>query len=100
MRWVSLAASRLKVRRARLLALSMLSLSVLLVLLGLYTSTRAENLSVSGYGSGAVVSRSSVPLTAQLLVQTGVLTVVLCSSLWDPSWLCWDSVWRRTASSW
>ncbi|XP_075871023.1 transmembrane protein 255B [Nelusetta ayraudi] len=53
------ADSRLKVRRARWLALSMLSLSILLVALGVYTATRAENLSVSGYGSGVILTLGS-----------------------------------------
>lgn len=65
MRTMSPADSRLKVRRARWLALSMLSLSILLVALGVYTATRAENLSVSGYGSGVIVSCISTRLCCQ-----------------------------------
>lgn len=59
-RTVSPAASRQKVRRARWLILTMLSLSMLLVAMGVYTATRAENLSVSGYISGAIVSRAKL----------------------------------------
>lgn len=65
MRTMSPADSRLKVRRARWLALSMLSLSILLVALGVYAATRAENLSVSGYGSGVIVSCISTRLCCQ-----------------------------------
>lgn len=53
---LSVADSTLRVRRARWLVLSMLSLSTLLVALGVYTTTRAESLNVSGYGSGVIVS--------------------------------------------
>lgn len=38
----------------------MLSLSMLLVALGVYTTTRAESLNVSGYGSGVIVSSVSL----------------------------------------
>lgn len=65
MRTLSPEGSRQKVRRARWLILTMLGLSVLLVVLGVYTATRAENLSVSGYVSGVIVSRISTPLGYQ-----------------------------------
>ncbi|KAK1899883.1 Transmembrane protein 255B [Dissostichus eleginoides] len=42
----------LRVRRALWLVVSMLSLSLLLVLLGVYTTTRSESLNLSGYISG------------------------------------------------
>lgn len=45
-----------RVRRALWLVLAMLALSLVLVTLGIYATTRAENLSVSGYGSGVIVS--------------------------------------------
>lgn len=47
--------------------LTMLSLSMVLVALGVYTATRAENISVSGYGSGVIVSRIS-PIVGELQV--------------------------------
>lgn len=61
MRTMSPAGSRQRVRRARWLILTMLALSMLLVVLGVYTATRAENLSVSGYISGVIVSRICPP---------------------------------------
>lgn len=45
-----------KVRRALRLVLGMLSLSLLLVVLGVYTTTRTESLNVTGYASGVIVS--------------------------------------------
>uniref|UniRef100_A0A1A7Y904 Transmembrane protein 255B n=1 Tax=Iconisemion striatum TaxID=60296 RepID=A0A1A7Y904_9TELE len=46
-------------RRAVWLVLSMLSLSVLLVVLGAYTTTRTESLNVSGYASGLILTLGS-----------------------------------------
>ncbi|XP_014865218.1 PREDICTED: transmembrane protein 255B-like isoform X2 [Poecilia mexicana] len=46
----------LRVRRALWLVLSMLSLSLLLVVLGAYTTTRTESLDVTGYMSGAFLT--------------------------------------------
>lgn len=45
-----------RVRGALWLVLGMLSLSLLLVVLGVYTTTRTESLNVSGYVSGVIVS--------------------------------------------
>uniref|UniRef100_A0A3Q0S5E7 Si:dkey-283j8.1 n=1 Tax=Amphilophus citrinellus TaxID=61819 RepID=A0A3Q0S5E7_AMPCI len=42
------------VRRALWLVLGMLSLSLLLVVLGIYTTTRTESLNVTGYASGVI----------------------------------------------
>lgn len=54
---VSLSSEMMvRIRRAQWLILSMLILSLLLVVLGAYTTTRAESLNVSGYGSGVIVS--------------------------------------------
>lgn len=58
---MSPAGSRQKVRWAGWLILTMLGLSMLLVVLGVYTATRAENLSVSGHVSGVIVSCISPP---------------------------------------
>ncbi len=54
------AEMMLRVRRALLLVLGMLSLSLLLVVLGVYTTTRTESLNVSGYVSGVIVSHLCV----------------------------------------
>ena len=51
-----LAEVSVKVRRALWLVLGMLSLSMLLVVLGAYTTTRTESLNVTGYASGVIVS--------------------------------------------
>ncbi|XP_051254051.1 transmembrane protein 255B [Dicentrarchus labrax] len=48
-----------RVRRALWLVLGMLSLSLLLVLLGVYTTTRTESLNVSGYTSGVILTLGS-----------------------------------------
>ncbi len=50
------AEMMLRVRRAIFLVLAMLILSLLLVVLGFYTTTRTESLNVSGYISGVIVS--------------------------------------------
>lgn len=52
--WV--AETMMRVRRALWLVLGMLSLSLLLVVLGVYITTRTESLTVSGYTSGVIVS--------------------------------------------
>ncbi|KAL3057011.1 hypothetical protein OYC64_007487 [Pagothenia borchgrevinki] len=49
----------LRVRRALWLVVSMLSLSLLLVLLGVYTTTRSESLNLSGYISGVILTLGS-----------------------------------------
>lgn len=46
----------LRVRRAFWLVLGMLSLSLLLVVLGIYTTTITESVIVTGYSSGVIVS--------------------------------------------
>ncbi|XP_078102542.1 transmembrane protein 255B isoform X3 [Sander vitreus] len=48
-----------RVRRALLLVLGMLSLSLLLVVLGVYTTTRTESLNVTGYISGVILTLGS-----------------------------------------
>ncbi|XP_026048629.1 transmembrane protein 255B isoform X2 [Astatotilapia calliptera] len=48
-----------KVRRALRLVLGMLSLSLLLVVLGVYTTTRTESLNVTGYASGVILTLGS-----------------------------------------
>lgn len=49
-------AMMMRVRGAVWLVLGMLGLSLLLVVLGAYTTTRTESLNVSGYISGVIVS--------------------------------------------
>ncbi|KAK5868297.1 hypothetical protein PBY51_009324 [Eleginops maclovinus] len=49
----------LRVRRALWLVVSMLGLSLLLVLLGVYTTTRTESLNLSGYISGCILTLGS-----------------------------------------
>ncbi|XP_038123940.1 transmembrane protein 255B [Cyprinodon tularosa] len=49
----------LRLRRALWLVLSMLSLSLLLVVLGTYTTTRTESLEVAGYLSGVILTVGS-----------------------------------------
>ncbi|KAM7413140.1 hypothetical protein PAMA_020496 [Pampus argenteus] len=49
----------LRIRRALWLVLGMLSLSLLLVVLGVYITTRTESLTVSGYTSGVILTLGS-----------------------------------------
>uniref|UniRef100_A0A3B3U8Q4 Si:dkey-283j8.1 n=1 Tax=Poecilia latipinna TaxID=48699 RepID=A0A3B3U8Q4_9TELE len=58
--------------RALWLVLSMLSLSLLLVVLGAYTTTRAESLNVTGYMSGVFLTAAIVFLSF------GVIASFLC----------------------
>lgn len=53
---VFLSEMMVRIRKALWLVLAMLSLSILLVVLGVYTTTRTESLDVSGYTSGVIVS--------------------------------------------
>ncbi|XP_020497427.1 transmembrane protein 255B isoform X1 [Labrus bergylta] len=48
-----------RARRALCLVLGMLSLSLLLVVLGVYTTTRTESLNVTGYTSGVILTLGS-----------------------------------------
>uniref|UniRef100_UPI0037E90467 transmembrane protein 255B n=1 Tax=Semicossyphus pulcher TaxID=241346 RepID=UPI0037E90467 len=48
-----------RVRRALCLVLGMLNLSLLLVVLGVYTTTRTESLNVTGYTSGVILTLGS-----------------------------------------
>ncbi|XP_029964748.1 transmembrane protein 255B-like [Salarias fasciatus] len=50
---------KMRVRRASWLVLGMLTLSLLLVLLGIYTTTRTESLHVTGYASGVILTLGS-----------------------------------------
>ncbi|XP_054884320.1 transmembrane protein 255B [Poeciliopsis prolifica] len=62
----------LRVRRALWLLLSMLSLSLALVVLGAYTTTRTESLNVTGYISGVVLTLGSfLGLLGLLLEENG-----------------------------
>uniref|UniRef100_A0A667YF92 Si:dkey-283j8.1 n=1 Tax=Myripristis murdjan TaxID=586833 RepID=A0A667YF92_9TELE len=61
-----------RARRALWLALGMLTLSLLLVVLGIYTTTRTESLSVSGYASGVILTAAIVFLSF------GIITSFLC----------------------
>ncbi|XP_041662162.1 transmembrane protein 255B [Cheilinus undulatus] len=53
------AETMVPVRRALSLLLGMLSLSLVLVVLGVYTTTRTESLNVSGYASGVILTLGS-----------------------------------------
>ncbi|XP_072551304.1 transmembrane protein 255B isoform X3 [Salminus brasiliensis] len=50
---------KMKRRKALQLVSGMLSLSLLIVALGIYTSTRTESLSITGYASGAILAFGS-----------------------------------------
>ncbi|KAI4904805.1 hypothetical protein NFI96_026885, partial [Prochilodus magdalenae] len=50
---------KVKRRKALQLVSGMLSLSLLIVALGIYTSTRTESLSITGYASGAILAFGS-----------------------------------------
>ncbi|XP_056468309.1 transmembrane protein 255B isoform X1 [Gadus chalcogrammus] len=51
--------TEVKARRALWLSVGMLCLSLLLVVLGIYTTTRTESLSITGYFSGAILAFGS-----------------------------------------
>lgn len=51
------------------LVLGMLCLSLVLVILGIYTTTRTESLSITGYASGVIVSTSSSLSSSSLLLK-------------------------------
>ncbi|KAL6116297.1 uncharacterized protein ACO6RY_00944 [Pungitius sinensis] len=59
----------LRLRRALGLVLGMLSLSLLLLLLGVYATTRTESLNVSGYVSGVILTLGSFLGLVGLLLQ-------------------------------
>ncbi|KAJ0022204.1 hypothetical protein NQD34_009694 [Periophthalmus magnuspinnatus] len=82
-----------RLRRALWLALSMLSLSLLLVALGIYTTTLTETVSVSGYASGIILTlgsflgllglgleenRRHLITAAIVFLSFGIITSVLC----------------------
>ncbi|XP_059188134.1 transmembrane protein 255B [Centropristis striata] len=82
-----------RVRRALWLVLGMLSLSLLLVVQGVYTTTRTESLSVSGYISGVILTlgsflgllglrleenRKQLLTAAIVFLSLGVITSSLC----------------------
>ncbi|KAM9359129.1 transmembrane protein 255B [Symphorus nematophorus] len=82
-----------RVRRALWLVLGMLSLSLLLVVLGVYTTTRTESLSVSGYISGVILTlgsflgliglrleenRKQLLTAAIVFLSFGIITSFLC----------------------
>uniref|UniRef100_A0A3B4VE79 Transmembrane protein 255B-like n=1 Tax=Seriola dumerili TaxID=41447 RepID=A0A3B4VE79_SERDU len=69
---VSLPEMIVRVRRALWLVLGMLSLSLLLVVLGVYTTTRTESLNVTGYTSGVILTAAIVFLSF------GIITSFLC----------------------
>ncbi|CAN9511338.1 unnamed protein product [Ophioblennius macclurei] len=52
-------ALKMRVRRALWLVLGMLTLSLLLVVLGVYATTRTESLHVTGYASGVILTLGS-----------------------------------------
>ncbi|CAJ1065685.1 transmembrane protein 255B isoform X1 [Xyrichtys novacula] len=61
-----------RLRRALGLVLGMLSLSLLLVVLGVYATTRTESLNVTGYISGVILTAAIVFLSF------GIITSFLC----------------------
>uniref|UniRef100_A0A3Q3GPU7 Transmembrane protein 255B-like n=1 Tax=Labrus bergylta TaxID=56723 RepID=A0A3Q3GPU7_9LABR len=61
-----------RARRALCLVLGMLSLSLLLVVLGVYTTTRTESLNVTGYTSGVILTAAIVFLSF------GIIASFLC----------------------
>ncbi|XP_047450124.1 transmembrane protein 255B isoform X2 [Mugil cephalus] len=83
----------LRDRRALWLVLGMLSLSLLLVVLGAYTTTRTESLTVTGYTSGVILTlgsflgllglrleenRKQLLTAAMVFLSLGVITSFLC----------------------
>ncbi|XP_018515579.1 transmembrane protein 255B isoform X2 [Lates calcarifer] len=82
-----------RVRRALCLVLGMLSLSLLLVVLGVYTTTRTESLDVTGYSSGVILTlgsflgllglrleenRKQLLTAAIVFLSFGIITSFLC----------------------
>ncbi|XP_068571993.1 transmembrane protein 255B isoform X1 [Cebidichthys violaceus] len=82
-----------RVRRALWLVLGMLSLSLLLVVLGVYTTTRTESLNVTGYSSGVILTlgsflgllgllleenRKQLLTAAIVFLSFGIITSFLC----------------------
>ncbi|XP_054867807.1 transmembrane protein 255B isoform X2 [Amphiprion ocellaris] len=82
-----------KVRRAVWLVLGMLSLSMLLVVLGIYATTRTESLNVTGYASGVILTlgsflgllglrleenRKQLLMAAIVFLSFGIITSFLC----------------------
>ncbi|KAG7226064.1 hypothetical protein INR49_018674 [Caranx melampygus] len=61
-----------RVRRALGLVLGMLTLSLLLVVLGIYTTTRTESLNVTGYTSGVILT------SAIIFLSFGIISSFLC----------------------
>ncbi|XP_028276019.1 transmembrane protein 255B [Parambassis ranga] len=82
-----------RVRRALWLVLGMLSLSLLMVVLGVYTTTRTESLNVTGYASGVILTlgsflgllglrleenRKQLLVAAIVFLSFGVITSFMC----------------------
>ncbi|XP_074535871.1 transmembrane protein 255B isoform X2 [Halichoeres trimaculatus] len=82
-----------KVRRALWLVVGMLTLSLLLVVLGVYTTTRTESLNVTGYISGVILTlgsflgllglhleenRKQLMTAAIIFLSFGIITSFLC----------------------
>ncbi|XP_072248744.1 transmembrane protein 255B isoform X2 [Leuresthes tenuis] len=70
-----------KVRRALWLVLGMLSLSMLLVVLGAYTTTRTESLNVTGYASGVILTIGSFLGLLGLLLEENRRQLVTASTV-------------------
>ncbi|KAM9853583.1 transmembrane protein 255B [Aulostomus maculatus] len=83
----------MRVRKALWLILGMLSLSLLLVVLGVYATTRTESLNVTGYFSGVILTlgsflgllglrleenRKQLLIAAIVFLSFGILTSFLC----------------------
>uniref|UniRef100_A0A672HV73 Si:dkey-283j8.1 n=1 Tax=Salarias fasciatus TaxID=181472 RepID=A0A672HV73_SALFA len=80
---VCVSELKMRVRRASWLVLGMLTLSLLLVLLGIYTTTRTESLHVTGYASGVIVSFPAMRdkrllRAAMFFLSLGVICSFLC----------------------
>ncbi|XP_051580940.1 transmembrane protein 255B isoform X1 [Myxocyprinus asiaticus] len=84
---------RMRRRKAQWLVLGMLSLSLLIVALGIYTSTRTESVSITGYTSGIVLAlgsflgvlglfleenRRQLLVAAIVFLSFGIITSFLC----------------------
>ncbi|XP_066540581.1 transmembrane protein 255B [Hoplias malabaricus] len=83
----------MKRRKAQQLAWSMLCLSLIIVSLGIYTNTRTESLSITGYASGVTLAlgsflgilglcleenRKQLLVAAIVFLSVGILTSFLC----------------------
>ncbi|XP_067275493.1 transmembrane protein 255B [Pseudorasbora parva] len=86
-------AMRMRRRKAQLLVSGMLSLSLLIVVMGIYTSTRTESVSITGYMSGIILAfgsflgvlglcleenRKQLLIAAIVFLSFGIISSLLC----------------------